>query len=94
MKPGTKSFDWVIGFQRRSRGTVQSDRWFGMAPELAGDKLIAVYPVGGWWDERKTMRLAIMRFSLIVTVHADGMPIYAPMAESLAAAMPVVTLDA
>lgn len=91
--PGTKSFDWAVGFQRRSRGTVQSDRWFGAAPDLAGDKLIAVYPVGGWWDDRQAMRLALMRFSLLVTIQADGLPVYAPLAAALGAGHPTVVLD-
>ena len=30
------SFDWDIGIQRRSRGTMQSDRWSGKASLLAG----------------------------------------------------------
>lgn len=62
------SFQWVIGPQKRSRGTVQSDRWRGRAAYLAGSKLIAVYPVLGWWDQRKDLREYLMRFSLIVSV--------------------------
>lgn len=43
----SKGYDWDIGIQRRSRGTVQSDRWSGPASHLAGNRLIAVYPVIG-----------------------------------------------
>ncbi len=64
----TTSFPWGIGIQKRSRGTVQSDRWRGRAAYLAGPKLIAVFPVLGWWEQRKELREYSMRFSLIVSV--------------------------
>ncbi len=67
-----KSFSWDVGIQPRSRGTVQSDRWRGKMSELVGDKLIAVVPVLGWWDQRRTMREQDMRFSLIVSVFGPG----------------------
>jgi hypothetical protein len=66
-----ESFDWEIGIQRRSRGTVQSDRWSGKASLLAGTKLISVFPVLGWWDRRVDMKNRTQPFSLIVSVFAD-----------------------
>jgi hypothetical protein len=68
----TKSFDWDIGIQLRSRGTVQSDRWRGKMSGLIGDKLIAIVPVLGWWDQRKPLRTQEMRFSLVVSVLGPG----------------------
>lgn len=70
--PKTQSFAWAIGIDRRSRGTVQSDHWYGKMSELAGDKLIAIYPVLGWWDQRKALRTQAMRFSLVVSVFGPG----------------------
>jgi hypothetical protein len=67
-----KSFDWDIGIQLRSRGTVQSDRWRGKMSALAGDKLIAIMPVLGWWDQRRNLKNQEMHFSLIVTVFGPG----------------------
>ncbi len=67
-----KSFPWEIGIQARSRGTVQSDRWRGKMSELAGDKLIAIVPVLGWWDQRRSMKHEEMRFSLVVSVFGPG----------------------
>jgi hypothetical protein len=67
-----KSFDWDIGIQHRSRGTVQSDRWRGRMSELVGDKLIAIVPVLGWWDQRRTFKTQDVRFSLIVSVFGPG----------------------
>lgn len=68
----TKSFDWDIGINPRSRGTVQSDRWRGKMSALVGDKLIAIVPVLGWWDQRRALRQQEMNFSLIVTVLGAG----------------------
>ncbi|WP_084609451.1 S8 family peptidase [Archangium violaceum] len=67
-----KSFNWDIGIQPRSRGTVQSDRWRGRMSELVGDKLIAIVPVLGWWDQRRTLKTQEMRFSLAVSVFGPG----------------------
>ncbi len=71
-KVSTRSFPWDIKTQARSRGTVQSDRWRGKMSELAGDKLIAVLPVLGWWDRRRTLKTEEMRFSLVVSVFGPG----------------------
>jgi hypothetical protein len=68
----TRPFKWDIGPQLRSRGTVQSDRWSGPMSALAGDKLIAVVPVLGWWDQRKALKDQAMNFSLIVSVRGPG----------------------
>jgi hypothetical protein len=73
VKPAkTKSFDWDIGIQARSRGTVQSDRWRGKMSALVGDKLIAIVPVLGWWEQRKALKMQEMKFSLIVSVFGPG----------------------
>ncbi len=65
-------FKWDIGIQARSRGTVQSDRWRGPASQLAGEKLIAVVPVLGWWERRTDLRSEQMDFSLVVSVFGPG----------------------
>ncbi|MCC6560518.1 MAG: hypothetical protein IT478_04095, partial [Xanthomonadales bacterium] len=76
VKPAmTKSFDWDIGIQARSRGTVQSDRWRGKMSALVGDKLIAIVPVLGWWEKRKTLKQQELKFSLLVSVF--GPDVYA-----------------
>lgn len=68
----TKSFEWDMGIQLRSRGTVQSDRWRGKMSALAGDKLIAIVPVLGWWDQRRNLKTQDMHFSLTVSVFGPG----------------------
>lgn len=74
-----KSFPWDVGITRRSRGSVQSDRWRGAASWLAGAKLLAVTPALGWWDRRTELRTLAQPFSLIVSVVAVGMDIYTPI---------------
>lgn len=72
----SKSFKWDIGPDRRTQGTVQSDRWTGKASLLAGSKLIAVMPVGGWWDQYVATRTKELPFSLIVSVRTTGLDVY------------------
>ena len=78
-KAQPSSFTWKIGIERRSRGTVQSDRWKGPASILAGEKLIAVYPALGWWERRDALKTESMSFSLIATVCVPGFEIYSPI---------------
>lgn len=79
----SSSFQWAIGKQRRSKGTVQSDRWTGPGSYLDGSKWLAVYPVLGWW-ERRNLRYLEMPFSLIVTVRAaNGIDVYTPIETAL-----------
>lgn len=80
----TKSFDWDIGIQLRSRGTVQSDRWRGKMSALVGNKLLAIVPVLGWWDQRKPLRTQEMSFSLVVSVFGPG--VYAAIKPAVEAA--------
>jgi hypothetical protein len=71
----TESFPWEIGIRARSRGTVQSDRWRGRMSQLLGrtnDKLIAIIPVLGWWEQRKALKFREMKFSLVVSVIGAG----------------------
>ena len=89
--PGTDSFGWGLGMRRRSRGTVQSDRWRGTAADAAGAKKLAVYPRLGWWDQKQDKKFSSMPFSLIVSVESAGLDLYNSVALELAAE---VTIDA
>jgi hypothetical protein len=61
---------WKIGKDNRAVGSIQSDIWEGTAAELATCNLIAVYPVIGWWRERKHLGKVehTTRYSLIVSL--------------------------
>ena len=68
---------WLLGDKLRRFGSVHSDRWAGMAIDLASRDRIAVYPVVGWWRQRtKQGRCeANARFSLIVSLDAKDVDI-------------------
>jgi hypothetical protein len=60
---------WEIGFQLRSRGTVQSDRWRCTAADLASCQHIAVFPINGWWKDNPQKRPdPKLDYSLIISV--------------------------
>ncbi len=61
---------WALGSWYRNKGSVHSDVWTGTAAELASSGVLAVYPVSGWWKERKHLEgwKKEARYSLIVTL--------------------------
>lgn len=66
----TGSNRWVIGVNNRSNGSIHSDFWEGTAADLATCNHIAVYPVNGWWRERKHLGKVEnkTRYSLIISL--------------------------
>jgi hypothetical protein len=86
----TSSYPWEIGIDTRSRGSVQSDRCRTSAAELAGHRLVAVYPTLGWWDRRSDRTDRPMRYGLIVSVDAGSADIdlYALVEAEIAVAVP------
>lgn len=73
---------WVVGEDGRSLGSLHSDWWTGRAAELARSGSIIVYPVTGWWKERKHLGRyeQSARYSLIVSIRTKKNDIYAPIA--------------
>ncbi len=61
---------WVVGKDNRSNGSIHSDYWEGTAAELATCSHIAVYPIIGWWRERKHLGKVEnrTRYSLIISL--------------------------
>lgn len=61
---------WALGSWYRNKGSIHSDIWTGTAAELASSGVLAVYPVSGWWKERKHLEgwKKEARYSLIVTL--------------------------
>jgi hypothetical protein len=77
--------DWDIGSQRRERGTVQSDRARLSARELMGTRAIAVWPVQGWWEDRKIEGDPPLRYSLIITIDVGDQEVdlYTPILNAI-----------
>lgn len=45
--------DWFFGPENRVSGSIHADFWEGTAAELAERGYVAIYPVSGWWKDRK-----------------------------------------
>lgn len=84
--------NWSIG-QMRELGSIHSDWWTGTAIELADRDAIGIFPVGGWWKEKKHLERwdKPARYSLIVTIKAPGAAadIYTPVANQIAVQIPI-----
>lgn len=61
---------WYLGQNNRDVGSVHSDYCTVSAVELSECNMIAVYPIGGWWKERKHLKRydKKARYSLVVTL--------------------------
>jgi len=73
--------NWVVGGDGRSLGSLHSDWWTGTAAEPARSGNIIVYPVSGWWRERKHLGRYDQpaRYSLIVSIRTRKTDIYTPI---------------
>ncbi len=68
---------WKIGSNNRSSGSIHSDYWEGTAADLATCNLIGIFPVVGWWKERKHLGKVEneARYSLIVSLVTEAQEI-------------------
>jgi len=73
----TGSQRWAIGVNNRSTGSLHSDFWEGTAADLATCNHIAVYPIIGWWRERKNLDKVEneTRYSLIISLDTPAQDI-------------------
>jgi len=74
---------WKIGSKLRNLGSVHSDIWEATAAELSTCNFIAVYPVAGWWKDRKPLDRwqQKTRYSLIISLETpeQEIDIYSPV---------------
>lgn len=77
---------WLLGADRRGRGSLHNDRWCGSAEGLLNVSMIAVVPTTGWWKthERRERCKLTVPYSLIVTlkVPSAGIDLYTPIANA------------
>ena len=90
--PGTSdSSGWLVGSDARHRGSIHSDIWRGTAADLANRKHLAVFPVTGWWKERRRperwRRQA--RYALVVSIQTPevGVDLYTPVSAQVGIAI-------
>lgn len=64
------SAPWYLGVKNRNVGSIHSDFMCVPAVDLSSANGIAVYPVGGWWKNRKRLKRYYdkIRYSLIVSL--------------------------
>jgi hypothetical protein len=67
-QPGGGSYNWEIGTVPRSRGTLQHDRVQVAASQIAGPRLLAVYPVTGWWEDSAATWERKLAYSVVASV--------------------------
>ncbi len=81
--------EWFLG-TLRDTGSVHSDYWRGTGAELGRRDAIAIYPVGGWWKEKRSLQRydRQVRYSLLVSLRAvaGAVDIYTPIQTAIVAA--------
>ena len=85
--------NWFLGPTTRDCGSIHCDIWKGSAIELAEKDAIAVYPVGGWWKEKKYLERynQMSHYTLIVSVRGPGVDvdIYTPVVNLIRSSVPI-----
>ncbi len=79
--------NWFLGPNTRDNGSLHCDIWEGSAAELAQRDSIAVYPVGGWWKEKRYLQRyeQSVHYSLIISISVPEVEvdIYTPVANQV-----------
>jgi len=87
------SNNWYLGPDNRNVGSIHSDVWEDTAINLAQSDAIAVFPIVGWWRERKTLKKynSKIRYSLVVTVETPetSVDLYTPIMTKIASRVTV-----
>jgi hypothetical protein len=86
--------EWLLG-PLRDAGSIHSDYWRGTGAELGRRDAIAIYPVGGWWKEKRALQRydSSARYSLIVSLRATAgaIDIYTPIQTVVATSIQIET---
>jgi len=87
-RPSTSDpINWSIGVRLRTKGSIHCDWVTSSAEELAQCGQVAVFPVTGWWRERKHLECVEKqtRYSLIITIStpATDIDLYTPIAQEV-----------
>jgi hypothetical protein len=87
------SENWVLGSLVRDKGSIHKDIWVGSAADLALRNQIAVYPVGGWWKNRKKLKRydSSVRYSLIISIETNeaDIDIYNDVLNQITVSIPI-----
>ncbi|MGM1054492.1 MAG: S8 family peptidase [Bacteroidota bacterium] len=87
------SENWILGSQVRDKGSIHKDIWVGAAADLALRNKIAVFPVGGWWKNRKKLNRydSSVRYSLIISIETNeaDIDIYNDVLNQITVSIPI-----
>ncbi len=79
---------WLLGERQISAGSLHCDVWKGSAVQLAARNWLWVYPVNGWWRERRTLKRyhSKARYALVMTVETgdQSIDLYTPIITNVA----------
>jgi hypothetical protein len=86
---------WMFGSdQQHAPGSLHTDIWLGSAVDLANKGAIAVYPVAGWWKNRRYLDQSDqgVDYSLVVGIESPEVDIdfWTPVAQWIA---PEITIE-
>lgn len=90
--------EWHLGRNLRTLGSIHSDWWEGTATDLAACGMVGVFPVTGWWRERRALNRwnRSARYSLLVSIstQSQGVNLHAAIS-TLVGVQPLVgiTID-
>ena len=64
---------WLLGEKKIAAGSLHCDIWEGTGAELAARNMLWVYPVSGWWRERKALGRYDdqCRYAIVLTLETD-----------------------
>lgn len=87
--------NWFLGPNTRDTGSLHCDIWKGTAVALSQKDAIAVYPVGGWWKEKKYLERynQLAYYTLIVSIRIPEVEvdIYTPVSNLIGISVPIDT---
>lgn len=65
-----ESDKWLFGINSRSRGSLHKDVWEGSAADVYGRSRLAIYPAGGWWQDRSKLEKynSMTRVAIIISL--------------------------
>jgi hypothetical protein len=78
---------WHLGPELQTKGSLHSDWWTATGAEVAQCGQVVVYPVTGWWRERKHLNCVEKRsrYSLIISISTqdEQVDLYTPIANMI-----------
>jgi hypothetical protein len=81
------SAEWFFGADQRSRGSLHTDIWVGTAADLAQRGVVGVYPVTGWWKQRKDRDHSERgaRYALVISIETpeQEVDLWTPVAQEV-----------